>query len=122
MNKDKPHVDPDELDAALAEVSDSSTSFVHQLKKPINYNGQEILSLAFDFEELTGRDGLEIENEIQRLGKNVVVAAFSGDYLMRMAARVSNPKIGIDAFSNMSLRDFNKIRNVARSFLLASEQ
>ena len=121
-DKDKVHVDPDELSAALDEMSESSTTYVHVFKKPLQYNGQEILSVSFDFEKLTGKDGLEIERELQALGKVAVVPALSGEYAIRMASRASTPKIGADAFPTMSLRDYNKIRSMARSFLLASEQ
>ena len=66
-------------------------------------------------------DGLAIENEMQQLGKAVIVPTFSGEYLIRMAAKACTIPIGADAFENMSLSDYNKIRSAARSFLLNSE-
>ena len=106
---------------AEAQAETSGSVYVHRFRKPIEYEGTRISELRIDFEKLTGRDGLAIENEMLRAGKPVVAPAFNGEYLIRMAARGSDPKIGADAFEIMSLSDYNKIRNEARSFLLRSE-
>ena len=90
-------------------------------KKPVEYNGEKYTELTFDFESLTGKDGLEIENELAARGKPLVIPAFSGEYLVRMAAKACSAPIGYDFFDIISLRDFNKIRSAARSFLLRSE-
>ncbi len=92
-----------------------------ELKRPIDYNGKRYTELSFDFEKLTGKDGLNIENELQSLGKAVVVPAFSGEYLIRMAAKACGEPIGYDFLESVSMHDYNRIRNAARSFLLKSE-
>ena len=76
--------------------------------------------MDFDFNKLTGQDSLSIENELQALGKPVIVAEMSGEYLIRMAARACSVKISADDLAAMPLGDYNKIRSRARSFLLRS--
>jgi hypothetical protein len=58
---------------------------------------------------------------MQAMGKALVVPTFSGEYLIRMAAKACTEPIGADAFEIMSIADYNKIRSAARSFLLRSE-
>lgn len=98
-----------------------SDTFEIMLKKPVEYNGKTYDSLSFDFGKLTGEDGLNIENELQALGKFAMVPAFSGEYLIRMAAKACDEPIGADIFTKISLADYNRIRSAARSFLLKSE-
>ena len=63
-----------------------------------------------------------LEQELQAIGRPAIVPAFSGEYLVRMAARAcTTANIGCDIFDNMKLSDYNKIRSAARSFLLMSE-
>jgi hypothetical protein len=49
-----------------------------------------------------------------------VVAEMSGEYQIRLAARACKERLGVDAFTAMPLRDFRRIRNRARSFLLSA--
>lgn len=95
--------------------------FTIELKKPIMYNDKEYKTLSFDFETLTGNDGMAIEEELGQLGKAVLVPALSGEYLVRMAARACTQKVGSDIFALLSIREYNQIRTAARSFLLLSE-
>ncbi len=113
--------DKKELEAAKIAAEESSDTFNIQLKRPVEYNGQTFNSLTFDFGTLTGEDGLSIENELQALGKIAMVPAFSGEYLIRMAAKACTEKIGSDIFMKLSLQDYNRVRSAARSFLLKSE-
>ena len=96
-------------------------TFKIELRKPVEYDGKEYKVLEFDFGKLTGDDGLNIENELQSLGKFTMVPAFSGEYLIRMAAKACTEKVGSDIFKKISLADYNRIRGAARSFLLRSE-
>lgn len=95
--------------------------FEYKLKKPVEYNGETYEELNFDFEKLTGRDGLNIEAELKAQGITVMVPAFDSAYLIRLAAKACDKPIGADIFDNMSIADFNKIKSAARSFLLGSE-
>ena len=121
MDNSKPPVDIKEFAAAQEQAKLVKPAYVHYFSKGFTYNGKTIATIKFDFDQLTGRDGLAIEREVQQAGRMVVAPAFSGDYLIRMASRASDPKIGIDAFDTMSLSDYNRIRDAARSFLLKSE-
>lgn len=117
-----PAVDENELNAARAEAQKKDIAHLTvKFKKPVKYNNKEYNELSFDFDKLTGMDGLAIEEELQMLNKAVIVPALSGEYLIRMAARACTEKIGADIFNYMSLKDYNRIRSAARSFLLQSE-
>lgn len=110
-----------ELAIAKTEAEEDSDLYTHTFKNPVLYNGKSYETLSFDFDTLTGADGLNIENELQSIGKPALVPAFSGEYLVRMAAKACTEPIGADIFNVMPIRDYNKIRSVARSFLLKSE-
>lgn len=112
----------EEFDAAQKQAqSETSGLYTHHFAKPFAYGKKEYTSLTFDFEELTGADSLAVENELQRQGITVIVPTFSGEYLIRIAARACTEEIGCDAFKQMRIADYNKIRSKARSFLLNSE-
>ncbi|MBR2941843.1 MAG: hypothetical protein IKB82_00440 [Clostridia bacterium] len=108
---------------AAAPKNDIGT-YTHVFKTPffctIGTEQRSFDQLTFDFNKLTGRDSLAIENELQALGKPVIVAEMSGEYLIRMAARACTEKIGADDLAMAPLADYNKIRSRARSFLLRS--
>lgn len=114
-------IDEKELEVAEKMAEEEKYQYVHKFKKPFQYDGKTFEELTFNWEKLTGYDGLAIENELQSLGKPVVIPSLSGDYLVRMAARASMDGIGEDMISAMPIRDYNKIRSEARSFLLKTE-
>jgi len=111
----------DEFAVAEKEAEKSEYSYTHKFRKPFEYQGKTYNEMTFDWGKLTGKDGLAIENELQQIGKAVIVPTFSGEYLIRLAARACTAPIGADAFENMPIVDYNKIRSSARSFLLKSE-
>lgn len=122
VNDEDEIVKEEEIEAAKEEAENTLSLFTIHFKKAITYNGKEYEELSFDFDTLTGADGLNIENELQSIGRPAVVPAFSGEYLIRMAAKAcTTDKIGSDIFNIMRLSDYNKIRSAARSFLLRSE-
>ncbi len=123
MEKEKFEVviDEKELEEAKKMAEKEKNQYVHVFQKPFSYEGKTFEKLTLNWEKLTGYDGLAIENELQSLGKPVVIPSLSGEYLIRMAARASTEVIGADAISAMPIRDFNKIRSEARSFLLKTE-
>ena len=121
-NKENPIiVDPDELSAAKTAAESIDSTYTLVFRKPFGYDGKTFDKLEFNWDGLTGRDALSIENEMQRLGKALVVPAFSGEYLIRMAAKACTEAIGADAFELMPILEYNKVRNAARSFLLKTE-
>lgn len=126
MNENKNNVntkvDAEEFAVAEQEAINSTETYVHKFERPFTYEDKTYKELTFEFGSLTGMDSLAIENEMSALGKALIAPEFSGEYLVRMAARSCTAKIGIDVMSAMPLADYNKIRNKARSFLLRSGQ
>lgn len=95
--------------------------YIHIFRTPYAYEGRNYETLTFDFDKLTGNDALAIEEEMQANGKPVIVPTLSGDYLVRMAARACTERVGVDFFGALPIREYQVIRNKARSFLLKSE-
>lgn len=133
-NGDTPAVNGAEFAAAETAVKaeeGNTSAYVHKLKKPFTFEGCTIEELSFDFDRLTGNDSLAIEDELQAMNKPVIVPTFSGQYLIRMAARActttlttpdgKSRRIGVDVIQALPIVDYNRIRSKARTFLLASE-
>lgn len=102
--------------------------YTHTFKTPFQWNKRTFESLTFDWTTLTGRDHLEIENEMTMKGRTLVSPAFSGDFLAGMAARACTERdekgkrvINGQAIMEMSLGDFQTITRKARGFLLRVE-
>lgn len=105
------------VQSAPAEESDGAVTLT--LRKPLDYNGHIYTELHFDFDSLTGRDSMEVEAEmIQRKKGAVVVGALNNDYIVGIAAKACKEPIGSDAFMAMSLKDYNRIKETTRNFLL----
>lgn len=115
------NVDARELAAAESEAKASAAIYNHTFGKPFSYEGKTYETLHFNFGNLTGRDAIAIEDELNAQGKAVIVPVMSGAYLIRMASRACEERLGSDAFEAMPISDYNKIRSAARSFLLRSE-
>lgn len=120
-------IDPAAFSAAeqeAAAVKDNIGVYTHTFKTPftcvVGTEQKTFDELTFDFTKLTAKDSLAIENELIAIGKPVIVAEMSGEYLLRMASRACTEKIGVDELASMPLAAYNKIRNRARSFLLRS--
>lgn len=118
----KTEIDAKEFAVAEASATESEYSYTLAFRKPFVYQGKTYKELVFDWDRLTGKDGLAIEAEMQQLGKPVIVPTFSGEYLIRMAARACIEPLASDAFELMPLVEYNKVRSAARSFLLKSER
>lgn len=129
-NRNAVTLNHEELDAFEKLQQEAATSkddigvYTHTFKAPftcvVGAEQKTFDQLTFGFNKLTGTDSLAIENELQALGKPVIVAEMSGEYLIRMAARACSERIGADELASMPLGDYNKIRSRARSFLLRS--
>lgn len=112
-------IDPDAIEAAEKEA-DSSGVYVHVLNKPFTYEGKTYDELRFDFDSVNGYGCLSIEQELRSSGITVPVREFSADYQVRYAAKACTQKIGSDVLMALPARDFNRICNKVRSFLLSS--
>ena len=108
-------------DTKKMETKETDGIYIHELKKPFKYEGKEYKSMSFDWNKLTGEDGLSIEEEMERLGSAVLIPAYNSGYLSRMAARASLEGVPLNALLALPLKDYNAIRVAARSFLLRTE-
>ena len=114
-------MEEEELEQAKEEAKKAENLFTLKLKKPLSYEGKEYEELSFDFDGLTGRDSLDVERELAIRGIQVAVPAFSGEYIIRIAAKACTVPVGHDAFEYMSLKDYNRLRSKVRNFLMGSE-
>ncbi|SHJ74271.1 hypothetical protein [Tepidibacter formicigenes] len=90
--------------------------YVHEFKKPFEYEGKKFEKLNFYFDKLTGKDMISIEGEMQAMGEYALAPEISRGFQCRMAAKAGN--IGTDALECLPLPEFNKITNAARDFLI----
>lgn len=111
-------VNDNEITAAEQAAAESVSLYTHTFAVPYIHGEKTYEKLTFDFGKLTGGDCLAIETELQMLGKPLIAPEFSGEFLVRMAARAAG--IGSDVLMAMPMADYNRIRSKARSFLLRS--
>ncbi len=103
-----------------ANVTDSDTpqgAYTHKFQKPYTYEDKTYTELVFDFEKLIGDDLVAIENEMTAVGEFALTPEISTAYLYRLAAKAAG--VGSDVIANLPIRDFGKIKNVARDFLVS---
>lgn len=72
--------------------------------------------MTFDFEKMTGRDMVSIETEMQMNNEYCLAPEVSRSFQAKMAAKAAG--IGSDVLDAMPIKDFNRITNAARSFLI----
>ncbi len=111
-----------ELEAAeeQAEAEDIAV-FSYELKRPFEYNGKTIEKLEFDFDKLTGADVRAIDQELRARNVNVIARSFNSEFIERVCIRACTQQIGVDAFRDMSFRDYIKITQRGRNFTLSAE-
>lgn len=111
----------EEAKAEVAVVTDSDTpqgAYVHKFQKPHTYEDKTYTELVFDFEKLIGDDLVAIENEMAAVGEFALSPEISTSFLYRLAARAAG--VGSDVISSLPIRDFDKIKNKSRDFLVST--
>lgn len=106
---------------ATENVTDSDTpkgAYVHEFKQPYTYENKTYTRLVFDFENLKGTDLVAIENEMAAVGEYALSPEISTSFLYRMAAKAAG--VGSDVIENLQIRDFGKIKNKSRDFLVST--
>lgn len=93
--------------------------YTHEFSDVFVWEGREYKALDFDFTRLTGADSLAVENELSATGRAAAFPEFSGEYLVRIAARACAVPIGADMVRAMPLKDYNAITRRTRNFILA---
>ncbi len=104
---------------AVTDSDTSGTLYVHELQKPFEYCGMTYERFKFDFEKLTGNDMVAIETEMAANGEYALSPEISTSFLSRMAARAAG--VGSDVLLKLPLREFGKIKNKARDFLVSMD-
>lgn len=111
----------EETKEAVKVVTDSDTpegAYVHEFKKPYTFEDKTYTKLVFDFEKLIGDDLVAIENEMAAVGEFALSPEISTSFLYRLAARAAG--VGSDVISSLPIRDFGKIKNKSRDFLVST--
>lgn len=87
-----------------------------QLGKSLRHKGEELNELDIPLEDLTGADLIDVEQQMVRAGKVVVVEESSKVYLIRVAARAA--RIPVEVLEQLSARDFTRVTNRVQNFLM----
>ena len=90
-----------------------------KLKKAITHKGQEVFTLDMPLENLTGNDLIEIEKQLTQSGEVPFVTDFNKTYLISVAAKAAH--IPVETLKFTSAKDFTKIVNEVRVFLMGSD-
>lgn len=102
-------------------VTDSDTTagaYKHVFAKPYTYEDKTYTELVFDFEKLIGDDLVAIENEMAAVGEYALSPEISTSFLYRLAAKAAG--VGSDVIAHLPIRDFGKIKNKSRDFLIST--
>lgn len=116
--KNKETIESEENEALDAEFASPGSVYVHKFKTPVKIGGKKYESLTFNFGKLTGKDFQLIEDEVNREGKVVVTAAYSGPFLRQLAVRACEQPVGADDFDLLPLKEYDAIRKQARNFMM----
>ena len=91
-----------------------------KLKKPIRHQGQEVSEIDLDLDALTGDDLIAVEDQIFKTGGNPLQNTdLSRVYHITVAARALH--MPVETLRGMCARDFARVVNEVRNFLLVSD-
>ncbi len=96
----------------------NSANYTHKFSEPIEIEGKKFTELTFYFDKLCGWDIEAIEEELQDQNKYVLTPETSSVFQIMLAARAAG--IGSDELKRLNIKDYMKIKNQARSFLIES--
>ena len=105
------------IDFNKKEEPEKSLDYTHKFAKPTEIMGKKYESLTFYFEELTGDDVENVELELQQRNIVVLSAEVSSAFQSAIAAKAAH--MASDEIRRLPLRDYMKIKNAARNFLVA---
>ncbi len=99
--------------------------YVHKFKTPFEDSGEVYEEIEFNFNALTGADMIKVENEMKLKGIFGEMLEVSKVYQSHVAIRAAakgrnNAIITVDAFERMPVKDFFKITNKVRDFLIVT--
>ena len=99
-------------------IIDTDT-LVYELKNPISFEDKEYKKFTFNFGKLTGNDAILIEAELEAQNIYIIAPETSRTYQARMAAKAAG--VSVEILEKLSFKDFNRITNAARNFLVGQE-
>lgn len=102
--------------AEKKELTEKYTILNYKLTKPIEFEGKEYNELTLDFGSLTGNDAIAIEEEMEAMNLYAMAPETSRAYQIRMAARAGG--FPYQLTEQISFRDFTRLANAARNFLV----
>lgn len=98
------------------EEKQASLNYTHKFAKSVTIMGKQYSSMTFYYENLTGDDLEAIEAEMQ--AQNLyALSRNSGAFQSRLAARAAG--VASDEIRHLPMKDYMKIKNSARDFLLS---
>lgn len=97
---------------------EKSANYTHKFSEPVEIEGKKYKELTFYFDNLTGEDVEAIEEELQDQNKYVLTPEVSSVFQTMLAARAAG--VGADEIRRLKIKDYMKIKNQARSFLIES--
>lgn len=113
-----------EKQAEQAQTGPDMGRYTHVFSVPFTYEGETYERLTFQWDDLTGKDSLDIERELRGHGVTVVVAEYTPEYLAALAARACTCRdssgkrtVSMYTLQALPLRDFRAICAQARRFL-----
>lgn len=107
------------------ETEEQEGVYRHKFKTPFEDSGEVYEEIEFDFDALTGKDMIAIETEMKLKGIFGEMAELSKTYQCHVAARAAGKGkmktyITVDALERLPMKEFFKITNKVRDFLLAT--
>lgn len=97
---------------------EKSVNYTHKFSESVEIGGKKFTELTFYFGKLTGEDVEAIEEELQDQNKYVLTPEVSSVFQTMLAARAAG--VGADEIRRLKIKDYMKIKNQARSFLIES--
>lgn len=108
-----------EVDILVKDLSSTPYEWTCELSKPVTFDEITYEELHFNFGKLTAQDGIDIESELNSIGKPIYTEpAFDVNYLMRVAALACDEPNARDLIMTVPLADFVSIRTKTKLFLL----
>lgn len=102
------------------EVQAQADERVYTLMRPINFEGQEVKELTFNFDDLTGNDLLECVKQARRIdpeeSMTAAIRAFTISYQVAVAAKAAN--VIPELIQSLKGADFTQATQKAANFLL----
>lgn len=90
----------------------------HDFAKPFAFEGQEYTGLDLNFDNLTGKDLLNVEAEMTAKGITAIMPEISKVYQMHVAARAA--KVPVELIEALPIKEASGITMKVVNFLFAS--